>query len=258
MNFVKMHGLSNDFVVVDESVTRVTPKMVSSICDRRTGVGADGILRVSPSSNGVKMEYWNADGTPAEMCGNGLRCVARYAFHRELVDRREFVVLTPEGPRQVTVEETGLVRAEIGAPVLGGDVEVGGASYRRVSVGNPHAVRVVDDLELLDVPGIGAVVETNHQFPNGTNVEFVRLDSDTAASMRVWERGVGETSACGTGMVAVAATMLAESGSDAVSAGVVQVEVRGGVGQVEVDSAGLAWLTGPAVTVFEGELSEPF
>ncbi len=256
MRFVKMHGLANDFVVVAADEPGFDPEMVAALCDRRTGVGADGVLRVGLDGDTVTMDYWNADGTPAEMCGNGLRCVARYAHDRGLVAGSRFTVRTPDGPRRVSVADDDRVTVEIGSPAVGDTVSVAGSEYRRVSVGNPHAVRVVEDVSMVDVAGIGRVVETHPLFPAGTNVEFVEPSDDGVVHMRVWERGVGETMACGTGMVATAAVYLASAPDDAPlhrTEGSVMVTVPGGTGRVDLDVDGVAWLTGPAVTVFAGD-----
>lgn len=248
MRFVKMHGLSNDFVVVDETMD---PRTVTQICDRRKGVGADGVLSVTRHDGVIVMGYWNADGSEAEMCGNGLRCVARYA-HDRLDAGTDFTVETPVGPRRVVVAED--VKVELGRVELGGESAAAGRTLMLASVGNPHAVVFVDDPDHVDVSSEGPAIASDTQFPHGTNVEFVVVDDDLIR-LRVWERGVGETPACGSGMVA-AATVARSLGMVGDS---VPVKVAGGVGVVSFDSDGVAWLTGPAVYVFEGEfpLSAP-
>lgn len=246
MRFVKMHGLSNDFVVVDKPLDA---QAVVGICDRRRGVGADGVLSVTRRDGVVVMGYWNADGSEAEMCGNGLRCVARYA-HDRLGAGSEFVVETPVGPRRVVVGEE--VTVELGQVQLLGRASAGGRELSLASVGNPHAVTFVDDPGSVDVAGEGRLIASDPQFSDGTNVEFIRVD-DGRIRLRVWERGVGETPACGSGMVA-AATVARSLGMVGDS---VPVEVTGGVGIVSFDSDGVAWLSGPATYVFEGEFSEP-
>ena len=258
MRVTKMHGLANDFIVVDADA-QVDAATAAALCDRRTGIGGDGLLRVIPTEAGVRMEYWNADGSTAEMCGNGLRCVARYAVDRGIVSTSEFTVETLAGPLRVEVGEQ-VVTTEIGRPELGETIEIDGGSYLSVSVGNPHAVRHVADVSAIDVGAIGLSVNRHPAFPFGVNVEFVQEIGERAVRMRVWERGVGETMACGTGMVAVAAQVLAGSGnghhSAELPAGEVEVAVPGGVGQVRIDGDGTAWLSGPAVTVFEATLED--
>lgn len=245
MDFVKMHGLGNDFVVVDEPFVP-DADLVRRMCDRHFGIGADGLLTVGIDGDVVTMGYWNADGGPAEMCGNGLRCVARRAADRGLVTGDAFVVRTPVGERRVRLLDHGVVRAEIGAVHVEGAVDIGGRVYRTASVGNPHAVAFVDDPDEVDVSAIGPTVEAHDAFPEGTNVEFVRVDGPGRIRMRVWERGVGETLACGSGMVVAAALAREGSGVDTVV-----VTVGGGTARVHFEE-GVAWLEGPAVSVFEG------
>jgi diaminopimelate epimerase len=242
IDFVKMQGLGNDFIVV-EGPAGFSDSEVQELCDRRFGVGADGILVVT-RGDPVKMEYWNADGSAAEMCGNGLRCVARYAHDQGWVRRPEFLVDTPVGTRRVSV--TGdLIRVELGPVAVGGHKTVEGLDLVLVDVGNPHGVAFVDDPQQVPVAELGAAIEAD--FPDGLNVEFVRYDGQIV-EMRVWERGVGETLACGTGM---AAAVVAATGGGTVSP--VTVRVPGGTAQVEI-SDGIAWLTGPAEYSFRGSV----
>lgn len=235
--FTKMQGLGNDFVVIEGPID-LDAADVAVLCDRRFGVGADGVLVVT-HQGGIRMEYWNADGSAAEMCGNGLRCVARYAFDRGWVTDREFNVLTPDGERAVRVKD-GSVDVELGVPRVGEEMVIEGHAYRMVDMGNPHAVRMVEDPDAVDVEGLGSSLQTH--FPQGANIEFVSV-GDEGISMRVWERGVGETMACGTGMAAAAAV----AGSD----GRVRVAVPGGIGTIEIRD-GVAWLEGPAEVSFSG------
>ncbi len=244
MRFVKMHGLCNDFVVVTEEVDEAA---VRKLCDRRRGVGADGVLRVSRDGDDLVMGYWNADGSPAEMCGNGFRCVARFAFDR-MGSGREFSVNTPAGKRRARVGE--LVTVELGHVEITGEHTLLGRELTLASVGNPHAVTFVDEPGEIDVANVGVSIGTHARFPDGTNVEFVAVRSRSRLDLRVWERGVGETPACGSGMVASAAVARRlELVDDKVDVG-----VTGGVGTVSFDSDGVAWLTGPAEYSFEGEI----
>lgn len=245
MRFTKMQGLGNDFVVIDGPLD-LDRVQTEAICDRRFGVGADGVLVVT-AGNPIGMEYWNADGSPAEMCGNGLRCVARYAFDRGLVEAPEFVVDTPLGPRRVNVRSDE-VEVELGETRVTGHVSIDDAQYHLIDVGNPHAVTIVGDPDTAPVSEIGPRVETDPQFVDGTNVEFIAV-RDGRVSMRVWERGVGETRACGTGMVAAAMVASKAMGLT----GVIPITAPGGEARVEFRD-GVSWLTGPAEYSFTGEL----
>jgi diaminopimelate epimerase len=240
-----MQGLGNDFIVLEGPEKPDTSDVVR-LCDRRFGVGADGVLVVAPGPP-VVMDYWNADGSPAEMCGNGLRCVARYARDRDWAVTPEFEVDTPIGLRKVRVGE-GTVEVEIGPVLIEGQETIGGEVYHLVDTGNPHAVRVVDDPDEIDLMTVGPLVAREAGFDAGCNVEVIRVGSD-GVTMRVWERGIGETLACGTGMVAAAAVAL--DGKD----GRIDVVTRVGTGQVEVEDKN-AWLTGPAEYVFSGVVDQ--
>jgi diaminopimelate epimerase len=243
--FTKMQGLGNDFIVL-EGPDKPDSEAVVRLCDRRFGVGADGVLVVSPGPP-VVMDYWNADGSPAEMCGNGLRCVARYAHDRGWAAASEFQVDTPSGLRRARVGE-GPIEVEIGPVLIEGQETIGGEVYQLVDTGNPHAVRVVDDPDAVDLPTVGPLVAREAGFDAGCNVEIVAI-TEGRVTMRVWERGIGETLACGTGMVAAAAVAL--DGKD----GSIDVITRGGVGQVSIEDKN-AWLTGPAEYVFEGVVDQ--
>jgi len=242
-----MQGLGNDFVVLDGPL-QLSSEEIAELCDRRFGIGADGVLIVT-NTDPVRMEYWNADGSAAEMCGNGLRCVARYAYDKGWTRDRNFGVQTPLGMRGVKVLE-GDVEVEIGRPSVTGHTQIEGERYHLIDVGNPHAVVVVDDPEESDVAGVGASVSSNEEFASGTNVEFARID-DSGVTMRVWERGVGETLACGTGMVASAFVATKTNKLESP----ISVTVPGGVGQVSFRD-GVAWLRGPADYVFRGSAGE--
>lgn len=243
MRFTKMQGLGNDFVVLED--TDPSAALVRELCDRRWGVGADGVLVVDRRPT---MRYWNADGSPAAMCGNGLRCVARYAVDRGWAPLEEwFSVETPVGPRRAMVGDSE-VTVEIGKVTIAGTVTIDGRVYHEASVGNPHAVTLVDDPDRVAVGEVGPVVENDIAFPAGTNVEFVARVAPNRLRLRVWERGVGETLACGSGMVVAAAVAAGMDGEP------VEVVVRGGVGRVFF-RAGAAYLSGPAETVFTGEWS---
>ncbi|MGH8923583.1 MAG: diaminopimelate epimerase [bacterium] len=246
MQFSKMEGLGNDFVVLTGRV-EVTSELVRFLCDRHFGIGADGVLRVGLDHHQVVMDYWNADGSEAEMCGSGLRCVARFAYEHEMVPTREFSVRTAVGERRV--EALAEPRVELGPVAVGESFVWEGATFYAATVGNPHAVTVVEDPEKAEVARIGHDLE--QATPGGVNVGFVAVEPE-AIRLRVWERGVGETLACGSGMVAAAAvTRQLGLISDRVD-----VEVAGGMATVDLDGD-TSWLTGPARTVFSGEIEIP-
>jgi diaminopimelate epimerase len=243
MKFDKMEGLGNDFIVVDGTAD-IRPDLVRELCDRRRGIGADGLLQVRAADGQIVMGYWNADGSAAEMCGNGLRCVARYAFDHGLVDDKLFTVRTPRGPLRVEVREDP--RVELGRVEVGSGFEFENHRFQWVSVGNPHAVAIVEDLEREEVAGIGGRLERST--PGGTNVELAEV-RDKMIELKIWERGVGETLACGSGMVAAAAVAQNRGLIDSE----VSVTVPGGVGLVEL-TGDTSYLTGPARYVFAGEI----
>jgi diaminopimelate epimerase len=245
--FTKMQALGNDFIVMNGPLGLSTDEIVE-FCDRRFGIGADGVLVVSRGDD-IGMEYWNADGSPAEMCGNGLRCVARYVYDKGWAMDRNFPIQTPVGVRGVRVLED-TIEVELGRVSVTGHTKIDGDRYHLIDVGNPHAVVVVDDPETTDVATIGSRIEKDPQFEGGTNVEFASF-KDGRVTMRVWERGVGETRACGSGMVAAAfvATKTDKFESP------ITVSMPGGEAQVEFRDGG-AWLSGPAEYVFRGNVGE--
>lgn len=245
LQFTKMQGLGNDFVVI-EGPQLVSPEEVSQLCDRRFGIGADGVLVVT-RGDPIRMEYWNADGSAAEMCGNGLRCVARYSYDRGWAPDRNFSIQTPIGVRGVRVFEDR-VEAELGRPALQGLQSLQGADYELVDMGNPHAVTFVDDPAATEVADVGSALQS--EFANGSNVEFAAVD-DSGVAMRVWERGVGETLACGTGIAAVAAVARERFGLG----NPVAVSVPGGQASVDMRD-GVAWIIGPAEYSFRGSVGE--
>jgi diaminopimelate epimerase len=225
--FGKYNGTGNDFVLIEDVDGRVTldAGLVAAICDRHRGVGADGLIRVAAAPDAdFFMDYYNADGRPAQMCGNGIRCLAKLVSERGLTDKRELTISTRAGLKHVTVHESDgrvdRVTVDMGVPSLrrgdlpmDGDpgstfleepVEVDGCSFKgsAVSMGNPHLVLFVDtDPQAVDVAQLGPRLEADPRFPDGTNVEFVAV-AEPGLSVRVWERGVGETMACGTGACA--------------------------------------------------------
>jgi diaminopimelate epimerase len=272
MRFAKGHGTENDFVILldpDGSVG-LTASLAARLCDRRAGIGGDGVLRAvrtsPPRAAGVAdggaewfMDYRNADGSLAEMCGNGIRVFARYLARHGLVAGQEFAVATRSGPRGVRLGADGDVTADMGAvAVLGpGSAVLAGQAYPglRVSVGNPHLVCLVEGpLAAVDMSRPPQL--DSGQFPEGGNVELVQVTGARSVAMRVHERGSGETRSCGTGAVAAAAAAAATAnghGENGHGGNTWQVSVPGGRLAVTLE-AGAAWLTGPAVIVAEGEL----
>lgn len=245
--FTKMQGLGNDFVVIDGPF-RPSADEVAEICDRHFGIGANGVLVVT-SGTPIRMDYWNADGSEAEMCGNGLRCVARYAYDRGWAQDRNFPVATAVGELGARILDD-TVEVELGRPTVTGHTTFEGERLHLIDVGNPHAVMVVENPEQVDVSSLGERIGTDGQFPHGTNVEFVSIINGEV-TMRVWERGVGETLACGTGMVAAAFVATKTDKLD----GAIPVNVPGGRGYVELRD-GVAWIRGPAEYSFRGSVGE--
>jgi diaminopimelate epimerase len=250
MTFTKMHGLGNDFVMfAGGDAPEITPELVQSLCDRRTGVGADGVIVVTPVEDEVvRMDYWNADGTVAEMCGNGMRCTARFAIDHDWVGD-ELSIDTVRGRLGARLLADGRISVELGPVTVAGWVEVNGRTLRTASVGNPHAVTEVDEVASARVAEEGATIGTDPTFPEGANVGFMAV-ADGVIDLRVWERGVGETQACGSGAAAAAAVAIASGKATSP----VQLNVPGGTFEVAFDGE-VAWLTGPAETVFAGTLS---
>jgi diaminopimelate epimerase len=268
-----MHGLGNDFVVVDGFAEHIpnAQKLTVELCDRRTGIGADGLIVILPSDAAdFKMHYINSDGSLAEMCGNGIRCLSKYAYEHGLTKKTDFVVETLGGlNRQVLHVEDGRVsevsvdmgtprflRSEI--PMIGNDtkvvnepIEVDGTTYRitALSTSNPHAVIFVDDVDKAPVAEVGPRMERHPAFPNRTNVEFVQIVDRNTIRMRIWERGCGETLASGSGSSASAVAAIINGRTER------DVTVRVRLGQLKISwpQGGAITMTGPATEVFTGE-----
>ena len=282
MIFAKGHGTENDFVVLPDLSARLTlaPAAVSALCDRRRGLGADGVLRVTTAGAAIAagvlerapdgvavgdwfMDYRNADGSTAQMCGNGARVFAHYLRASGLEDRDEFMVGSLAGPRPVVVHRAGDVTGDVTVDMgkanrLGtGAATVGGRRLTGmvVNVGNPHLACLVQDLtdDGLRALDVGGPVEFDHaQFPEGVNVEVLTAPVNGAVSMRVHERGVGETRSCGTGTVAAA---LAALDHDGAQTGAVRIRGPGGEINVEVRDT-TSFLRGPSVLLARGELAD--
>jgi diaminopimelate epimerase len=242
---VKMNGTRNTFIVVDgREVDLADPvAFARRVCDPASGLGADGLLLVLPSAHAdARLRVINADGSEAEMCGNGMRCVARFLDERD--GRVTAVVETIAGPitTRVVSRDPYTVSEVLGTPVIGAPHAVAGYIATPVDVGNPHVVIVVDDVAAVDVHAAGPRVERDPRYPGGTNVHFVQLDGDALRVVH-WERGAGATAACGTGAVACAAVAIAQHGF----ASPVRLSVPGGELRVEWEPGRPATLIGDAV-----------
>ena len=275
MRFTKMHGCGNDYVYVNlfEEQLENPAKVSIKVSDRHFGIGSDGLITIGPSDKAdFRMRIYNADGSEAEMCGNGIRCVAKYVYDHKLTDKTEISVETGAGIKYLTLfvdnNKVCNVRVDMGEPILtpaeipviaDGDkvidepIEVGGKTWRMtcVSMGNPHAVVFVDDTASFPLETYGPLFENHERFPKRTNTEFVQIISRTEANMRVWERGSAETWACGTGTCAcVMACILNGKTEDKVL-----VHLRGGDLTIEYDrKSNHVFMTGPATEVFSGEI----
>lgn len=257
----KMHGTHNDFIVIDERAPQLSDYagLARRLCDRAGEIGADGLLVLTAPPAGsdalATMRIFNADGSEAEMCGNGIRCVARYLAERGAGDR--FTIATLAGPIKVEILAHAPefeVRADIGLPAfpqggLAETIEADGATwtYRSVSLGNPHIVIFVDDVAAVDVARTGAVLATHRRFPDGTNVHFAQTHGRAELIVRHYERGVGITQSCGTGAVACAVAAILAGTADSP----VTVRVPGGRLRVAWTKGTSATMSGPAETVFE-------
>ena len=273
MKFTKMHGLGNDYVYVNcfEEKIDNPPAVARFVSDRHFGIGSDGLIMINPSKTAdFEMEMYNADGSRGEMCGNGIRCVAKYVYDYGLTDKTQISVETLGGIKylDLTVEDgkVSLVKVDMGKPELEADlipiisereqvidepIEVDGKEYHKtgVSMGNPHAVIYVDDVKGLDLEKIGSKFENHERFPKRINTEFVHCIDRQTVEMRVWERGSGETLACGTGACAVAVSSILNNLTDTQ----VTVKLLGGDLQIEWDrEKDRVFMTGPATVVFDG------
>jgi diaminopimelate epimerase len=266
VEFVKAHGTGNDFVVVEDLNDRyqLTPELVRAVCDRHFGIGADGLIRIAPGTGAPYfMDYRNADGSLAEMCGNGVRVVGKYLGDRGLV-AGAFDLETRAGVKHLELHaddggSVDRVTVDMGAPALGDErtLEVDGEPVTAsiLSMGNPHAVVFVDDVDKAPVTTLGPRLETHPAFlPAKTNVEFAQVVDGGTVRQRTWERGVGETLACGTGAcaVAVAAQVRGLTGHP------VAIELRGGRLELDWTPGGTVRMTGPAREVAHGTLTDAF
>lgn len=282
IDFTKMNGLGNDFVMIDDrdEALDFAPEAVAWFCDRHFGVGADGLILVRPSTTpdgDWYMHYYNADGSLAEMCGNGARCFAKYVVDNGLVpaDATSLTIETLGGLKPVTFtrDDDGMLKTatvDMGKPMFAPEeipatfdgtqvyecpieTPYGTVHLTGVSMGNPHMVIWVDDVETAPVETVGPFLERHERFPNGTNVEFAEFVDNDTVRMRVWERGVGETLACGTGAcaVAVAATLSCRTGRDST------IHLPGGELLIRWHENDHVYMTGSAAVSFKGTIDLP-
>ncbi|MDO5112193.1 MAG: diaminopimelate epimerase [Clostridia bacterium] len=261
MRFKKMHGLGNDFVMVTDMPAGVAlPALAKRLCDRRTGIGADGLILVHPSQTAdVRMQIINSDGSEAGMCGNGIRCFAKYVYEAGIVKTPDMKIETPSGIRDAHCDmENGVVARvtiEMGRPVFLSDgvcstaIDGEQVFYWPLDTGVPHAVVPVEDPTDRRHMQTGAKLEWAEPFPQGTNVDFIKVLDRKNILMRVWERGCGETLCCGTGATASAAAAMREGLVDD------EVQVRLTLGALTIrQEDGVCFMTGPAEYVYEGEI----
>ena len=269
MKFTKMHGIGNDYVYINcfEEKVNNPSELARYVSDRHFGVGSDGLILICPSDRAdCRMDMYNADGSQGKMCGNGIRCVGKYVYDHGIVppDRRTLTVETLAGIKTLELQTEGnravLLTVDMGKAVqtsqLMEEILVDGETYRftGIDVGNPHAVYFMDDIEGLDLEKIGPFFEYHERFmPDRVNTEFIHVTDRNHIQMRVWERGSGETWACGTGATASAmAAILCGFTEDLVT-----VSLRGGDLKIRFDrESGHLYMTGPATEVFQGELSD--
>ncbi|MBO6111913.1 MAG: diaminopimelate epimerase [Lachnospiraceae bacterium] len=275
MHFTKMHGCGNDYVYVDGAKEKVKDKslLAKQISDRHFGIGSDGVIFINPSDEAdFEMEMYNADGSQGEMCGNGIRCVGKYVYDHGMIKSDTVRISTKAGIKTLKLKIEGdkavEVTVDMGIPVfepenipvkLDGDriisrpVAIGGSEYKItcISMGNPHCIVFVDDVNGIDIEKTGPLFENDPIFPRKVNTEFICVKDRTHIDMRVWERGSGETLACGTGACAAAVACCLNGLTDRRIA----VKLLGGILDIEYDEKDdHVYMTGPAVTVFEGDI----
>jgi len=289
MRFTKMHGAGNDYIYVDcfsQPVPGDLPELARAVSNRHSGIGGDGLILICPSEKAdARMQMFNADGSEAEMCGNGVRCVAKYLFDHGIASREHLRIETGKGVQELQLFVTGgkvdRVRVNMGEPILQaadipttlpGDPPVNvsleinpgepvGLTHRSsprslhvtcISMGNPHCITFVDELSDDLVRNVGPLIEHHTAFPNRANVEFVKVLSEGEVSMRVWERGSGETQACGSGAAAVVVAAVLTGRTERS----IRCHLPGGDLELEWAESGDVFLTGPAVEIFSGEWPE--
>jgi len=281
MKFTKMQGCGNDYIYIngfeEQIAANQKPELVRKLSDRHFGIGGDGVIFVNPGKAAeFEMEMYNADGSRSQMCGNGIRCVAKYVYDHHMTDKTQITIESGGSIKYLDLSlgadgRAETVRVNMGAPVLKAEnipvlskkeqvideeIEVDGKTYRMtcVSMGNPHAVVFLEnvaDMAAFEIEKIGPHFEKHERFPERVNTEFVKVIDRENIEMRVWERGTGETLACGTGSCACAVACVLNGYTDTK----VNVKLLGGTLVCEWDrEANLVYMTGPAVTVFTGEI----
>ena len=275
IKFTKMHGLGNDYVYMDAIHQKIENEstLAKFVSNRNFGIGSDGLILICKSEIAdFKMRMFNSDGSEAEMCGNGIRCVGKFVYDKGLTQEKEVTIETLAGVKTLILNtkegKAQTVRVDMGEPVLDAKkipvissdepvknlklkAEDKEFSFTCVSMGNPHAITVVENVKNFDVEKYGKVLEVDKVFPNKTNVEFIEIVDKENIKMRVWERGAGETLACGTGACATAVAC----NLNGLTSRKVNVELLGGNLQIEWnEDDNHVYMTGPAVTVFDGEL----
>lgn len=277
MKFTKMQGIGNDYVYINcfEETVKDPSAVARFVSDRHFGIGSDGLILIRPSQVAdCEMDMYNLDGSQGAMCGNGIRCVAKYVFDHGIVNKTSISIATKSGIKYVdlTVKDgkASLIRVNMGSPILqatqipvvadteqviDAPIQVDGQEYHytAVSMGNPHAIVYVEDTDSLDLAKIGPSFENHVNFPDRINTEFVQVLDKHTVKMRVWERGSGETLACGTGACAVAVASILNGHVSPDTP--VTVKLLGGDLQIFWNrSENLVYMTGPAVTVFDGQI----
>lgn len=275
MKFTKMHGLGNDYIYVNLFEEKLrNPSAVSKfVSDRHFGIGADGLVLIMPSKKSdCRMRMFNADGSEGEMCGNAIRCVGKYLYDNKMTDKKVLTIETLAGIKKIELfvkkGKVASARVDMGEPILdpgkipvksglkrfiSQPVKINGVvrNFTAVSMGNPHAVTYVENVDEFPVETEGPLMEHNGLFPNRVNTEFVQVIDKNTLKMRVWERGSGETLACGTGACAV----LVSSVLNKLSERKAQVILKGGILEIEwQEGNNHVYMTGPAVKVFDGEI----
>ncbi len=280
MKFTKMHGCGNDYIYIDGNREKIKddekPAVVKQLSDRHFGIGGDGVIFINPTDvddADFEMEMYNADGSRAEMCGNGIRCVAKYVYDKGLTNKKKINIISAGKIKKLclTIQDKKviLVKVNMGAPeliaknvpvkseneqVIDEAITVSGKEYKMtcVSMGNPHAVVFMDNVEDLEINKLGPYFENHERFPKRTNTEFVKVLDRHTVEMRVWERGTGETLACGTGACATVVACILNGLTEEQ----VTVKLLGGELEIFWDrKENLVFMTGPATHVFDGEIN---
>jgi len=259
ISFQKYHGVGNDFIMINnlKGEIKFTPDYIKFLCDRHFGIGADGVILLEPSNKAdCFMNYYNSDGTEAEMCGNGVRCAVKFFLEQTKSDKNELYIDTRAGIKKLIKNNNDTYLVNMGMPVFehqdfpSGKLEFENSIVECVSVGNPHAVTFVDNIKNIDAKSVGSKIENDFHFPNKINVEFVEKISDNYYKVKMWERGCGETLACGTGACAVYAILKKNDPN----INEITLEFQGGKLYLSGNHEDEIILRGPAEFVFKGEI----